>query len=282
MTSKLAQKFGPWALITGSSSGIGEEFANQVAASGINLVLAARRTAQLEAIAARLQAGHGVEVKVVSVDLAANNFLESLREVTDDLDIGLVVSSAGAMAEGALITREPSQVDFLVQLNVRAPTLIAHHYGRQLASRGKGGILLVASTIGYQPAALVGEYGATKAHNLYLGEALNGELKRHGVTVTVMSPGPTRTDMTANAEMDMSKVPMLWMDASAVARAGLNGLVAGKPSVVAGRVNSVFAWFGRRLPITIGRVFSWMMAKALPEHRIKGIAPAPRLRKEAA
>ena len=131
------------------------------------------------------------------LDFADDNFLDLLRQTTDSLDLGLRVSSV-------------SDVDGLLRLNVRAPGLIANHYGKQLAKRRRGSLILVSSTIVHQSTPMMGEYGATKAHQLYLGEALFGELKQHGVDVTVLSPGPTRTErVTTMDKVDVSKAPML-------------------------------------------------------------------------
>ena len=273
MSSILATAYGPWALVTGSSSGIGEEFANQLAAAGINVVLAARRADKLEGIARRLRLDHGVEVKTVPVDLTGEKFLDILRVVTDPLDIGLVVSNAGGAASGALVSRDIDDVDWLLRLNVRAPTLIANHYGQALAKRGKGGLLFVSSSVAYQSTPLMAEYGATKAHQLYLGEALNGELKRHGVDVTVLSAGPTRTPMIETMdEMDFSKVPVSWMESPAVVRAGLEALGKHR-SVVPGRINGFFAWFGRHFPRLAGAMFSNMMSKGMDARIVSGIGP---------
>lgn len=261
MNAKKAERYGPWALVTGSSSGIGEEFANQLAAAGLNLVLAARRQEKLEKIAERLRQAHDVEVKVVPVDLTDEHFLATLRETTDALDVGLVISSAGGAAMGALVSRENDAVDWLIRLNVRAPTLIANHYGKRLAARGRGGLVLVASTVASQPTALIGEYGATKAHQLYLDESLHGELKQHGVDVTVLNPGPTRTEMVAGTDgFDPSKIPMMWMETPAVVRAGLNAL--GKK---------------RHFPRLAGAMFTSMMSKAMAASHVSGIGAVSRI-----
>lgn len=180
------QKFGPWAIVTGASSGIGKEFVRQLAASGLDLVLVARRHSTLEELGGRLATEFGVQYRAVGVDLTEEHFLSKLEEATHDLDIGLVVSNAGTWVLGDFVTMDSSSLQRSLHLNVKAHLDVAHHFGQRLAQRGRGGLLLTASTAGLQGIPFSAEYAAAKAYVLTLGEGLHGELQKVGVHVTVL------------------------------------------------------------------------------------------------
>src|SRR5690242_17463766 len=140
--------FGPWAMVTGASSGIGKEFARQLAASGLNLVLVARRLSLLEDLGSQLASQFGVQYRVVGVDLTEPGFLDTLEVATGDLDVGLLVSNAGAVTVGEFLALERRTLDQSVRLNVLAHLSLVQHYSHHLVKRGRGGVLLVSSTAG--------------------------------------------------------------------------------------------------------------------------------------
>src|SRR5690242_17689653 len=137
--------FGPWAIVTGASSGIGKEFARQLAASGLHVVLVARRLSTLEELGSRLAAEFGVQYRAVGVDLAEEHFLGKIEEATHDLDIGLAVSNAGTWLIGDFVTMDSRVLQRSLHLNVRAHMDVAHHFGQRLARRRRGGLLMTAS-----------------------------------------------------------------------------------------------------------------------------------------
>src|SRR6266404_2270252 len=139
------KRFGPWALITGASSGIGKEFARQIAASGINVILVARRERLLLDLGNSLSREFGVEQRVVALDLAEVGFMGKLASVTDNLDIGLVVSNAGAPHPGEFLKLDRQVLQSALQLSTMAHLDIAHHFGQRLAKRGRGGLILLGS-----------------------------------------------------------------------------------------------------------------------------------------
>jgi len=231
------QRFGPWALVTGASSGIGRAFAAHLAASGINLVLAARRLSILDDVGRDLAGQHHIQYRSVPVDLAEPGFLTTLTDATDDLDLGLVVSNAGDMNLGEFLTIPHDALLAELRVNTEAHLSITHHYGQILARRGAGGILLVSSVAGIQGVPYIANYAATKSYVLSLGEAINRELAPRGVHVTVLVPGATATAMTAKFGADKTPMGRLMMSADACAADGLTALAANRAVRISGRMN---------------------------------------------
>src|SRR5260370_14014141 len=194
--------FGRWALVTGASSGIGKEFARQLAASGLNLVLVARRLSLLDALGGQLAHEFGVQYRTVGVDLTQEDFLGKIEQATQDLDIGLVVSNAGTWMLGEFVTMDSRALQRSLRLNVLAHLDVAHHFGQHLAQRRRGGLLLVASTAGLQGIPFSAEYAAAKAYVLSLGEALHVEFQKVEVNVTVLVPRSVETPVLAKIGLD--------------------------------------------------------------------------------
>lgn len=243
-----AARFGPWAVVTGASSGIGAAFARELAAQGLNIVAVGRREHLLTELALDLQRSHGVETRIAPVDLAAEDFLEELRPVTDPLDVGLLVSAAGADSMGALLKVDEQALLSMLQLNTTAHLRLAHHFGGRLVARGRGGILLVGSMAGMQGTPLGGNYSGAKAYIHNLGQALNHELRGTGVHVSVTVPGATATPgLLERPDIDLSRMPGRPMSPEAVVRIGLKALAKNKALVVTGVPNKVLDVVGRRL-----------------------------------
>ena len=227
-------RFGPWAVVTGASSGIGKEFARQIAASGLHMVLVARRQSALEELGRELAKEYGVEYRTVAVDLSGEGFLEKMTAVTRDLDIGLVISNAGAVVYGNFLTTERGSLYRSLHLNATAHLNLIHHYGQHLAMRGRGGVILVSSTAGLQGTPYMADYAAAKAYVLSLGGALHVEFEKLRVNVTVLIPGPTDTAMLAASGSEPSDLPMKVMSAAECAAEGLAALSANQPSHITG------------------------------------------------
>lgn len=243
----LLKRYGPWALVSGASAGIGAEFARQLAGEGFNVVLVARTQTKLEELARLIERQYRVDARVVAVDLAAPAGIEAVKAATEGIEVGLVVTCAGVAMPGAFTWRSEDSVRTEYAVNAVAPSLLAHHFGRRMVGRQRGGIVLVSSTFGHQPVPYFQHYAATKAFVASLGHALRFELKPQGVDVMVLSPGPTRTAMRAMPGIDFRKMPLLWMNTDAVVAAALHGLRTGVAEVVPGIVNGLLSWFGRRL-----------------------------------
>ena len=245
MTSPITQidphTFGPWAIVTGASSGIGKEFARHLAASGFHVVLVARTLSTLEELGGRLATEFGVQYRAVGVDLTEEHFLSKLEEATQDLDIGLVVSNAGTWMLGEFVTMDSRALQQSLRLNVKAHLDVAHHFGQHLARRRRGGLLLTASTAGLQGIPFSAEYAAAKAYVLTLGEALHVEFQKAGVHVTVLSPGATDTPMMVASGIDPARMPMKPMATSQCVAEGLAALSANRATHIPGSLNRIMA-----------------------------------------
>jgi short-subunit dehydrogenase len=187
-------RYGPAALVTGASSGIGRSFAEILARMGLNLVLAARRVQRLEELAARLQNEHRIQVNVCQVDLARITAPQQILAATAGIDIGLVVSNAGFGFKGAHAGNDPAAMTDMLMVNCNTPMMLAHGFIPRLRARGKGGLVFTSSV-----EALIGcpystAYSASKAFVNALGEGLWGELTPDGIDVLTICPGATDTE----------------------------------------------------------------------------------------
>ena len=253
MKTKL-KRFGPWALVTGANSGIGAAFAKQLASEGYNLVLVGRQQKAVERAAQEIDQSNNVETRVVIVDLSTDDFLAQISEQTDDLDIGLLVSNAGDDAMGALLRVELPRLKQMLQLNTASHLELVHHFGRLFEKRGSGGILLVSSTAGLQATPYLGNYSGSKAYLLNLGMALNYEMRKSGVHVTVLIPGPTKTPgLTDKPAIPLASLPAPQMAPESVAKIGLAALAKNQPYVIAGLMNRIMSTIGSLMGKTGGR-----------------------------
>jgi short-subunit dehydrogenase len=186
-------RYGPWAVVLGASEGMGEQYARQLGAAGLNVVLVARSVDKLEAIAADLRAA-GVEARVGRVDLARPEAFGDVLALTEGLDVGTVVVNAGADDHGCHVLDAPLQdwID-LTRRNTMIPLQAAYHFGGAMRARGRGAILLMSSGAGWAGGARVAVYSATKAFDRNLAEGLWAELKPFGVDVLSVVVPPTDT-----------------------------------------------------------------------------------------
>jgi short-subunit dehydrogenase len=227
-------RFGPWALITGASAGIGREFAHQLAAHGLNLVLTARRGAALDALGAEVAKRYGVQYRTVPLDLTRDDSLQTLAKATGDLDIGLVISNAGDAVPGQFLKTSREDMHSIVRVNVLAHLDIAHFFGRRLAARKRGGLVLVGALGAARGVPFMANAAATKAYVHSLGEALHVELGKEGVTVTVLMPGPTDTE--ALAKLGIENPPMKPLGVEQCVTETLRALDANRARIVPGRL----------------------------------------------
>lgn len=250
MIEHFSEVFGPWAIVTGASSGIGREFCRQLADLDINLVLVSRNEAELERASTEIKSKRKVQTRVVPLDLSEPDFLPKMLEATEDLDIGLVVSNAGADHMGALLRIPLEDLRTMQRLNAASHLDIAHGYGSRFLKRRRktAGLLFLSSTASLQTTPLLANYAAAKAYVLNLGGALHHELKGTGIRSSVLVPGLTTTPgLTERTDVDFKTMPMKPMDVEPVVRAGLNGLQKNQAIVIPGKLNRFMDWAGRRV-----------------------------------
>jgi uncharacterized protein len=260
-------RFGPWALIAGASAGLGAEYATQCAAQGLNLFLVARRTELLEPLAARLTGEHGVEVRTCACDLAQPESWSRLAERTAGLEIGLLVCNAAFSVIGPFLERPLAEHLLELDTNCRTPLALAHTFGRGMAERGRGGIILMSSLSAAQGSPLIANYGATKAYNRILAEGLWDELRERGVAVLACCAGAIATPNYLASIQDRPVGRTASMPPARVAAETLAALGRG-PTVIPGRGNRLAAFFmSRLLPrrtavLMMGRVLRGMYGAA--------------------
>ncbi len=233
-------------LITGASSGFGEEFARQYAEQGHSLVLVARRLDRLERLAEALRQQFRVDVVVERVDLsdvaAVSQLHQRLRERNIAIDI--LINNAGHGLQGPFLGAQLDAALAMVQLDVASLTAVTHVFAQDMRTRGRGKILLVASLLAYQGVQNFAVYSAAKAYVLRLGEALHRELKRDGITVTALCPGMSETGFATAAQQKITPaLKLLMMKPAPVVRAGIRALDAGRMSVVPGLANKAMVMF---------------------------------------
>jgi len=237
-----------WVLITGASSGFGEEFARQYAEQGHSLVLVARRLDRLQALAKALLQQHRIEVIVEQVDLSDVAAVIQLHQRLHErgISIDILINNAGHGLQGPFLDGKLDAALAMVELDVASLTAVTHIFAQDMRKRGRGKILLVASLLAYQGVQNFAVYSAAKAYVLRLGEALHRELKRDGVTVTALCPGMSDTGFATSAQQKITPgLKLLMMQPPPVVRAGIRALQAGRISVVPGWANKasvIFMW----------------------------------------
>lgn len=236
----------PLALVTGASAGIGAQLAAVLAERGHDLVLVARGVAKMEALAARLREAHGGSVTVVGCDLARPGAGAELEAelAARGLVVDVLVNNAGFGLRGRFAELDAARQVEMIQLNVTVLVDLTRRLLPGMLARKRGGVLNVASTAAFQAGPFMAVYYATRAFVLSFSDALTIEQEGTGVTVTCLCPGPTRTEFVDAAGMRDTKLFTLTapMAAEDVARQGVDGFLAGTPTVIPGFTNQLGAW----------------------------------------
>lgn len=198
----LKTQYGPWAVVTGASSGLGKEIALRLAESGLNLILHGRNEAALQTVAAAATANQ-VDTAIVAADLSDQAGVRRTLKFAEQYDVGLFVGAAGFGTSGEFRESDLAAEQNMLDVNCKAIAEMTHVFARRFAARGKGGIMLFGSLVGYQGTPFAANYAATKAYVQTLAEGLHYELKSSGVDVLCVSPGPVKTGFGARAKMNM-------------------------------------------------------------------------------
>lgn len=241
--SRLARRYGPWALVTGASDGIGREFARYLAAEGLHLILVARREGALASLASELHRSHGIQCRVLSADLSDLEAVHRLADATSDLDVGLLVAAAGFGTSGPFLDAELGVETEMVDLNCTSVAALAWHLGRRLVQRGRGGVVFLSSLLAFHGTAHAANYAATKAYVQSLAEGLRAEWAPHGVDVIASAPGPIRSGFAARARMQLGQA----LPAEVVPRVTMKAL-GRKTTVRPGWLSKLLGWSLAMLP----------------------------------
>ncbi|MCU0648697.1 MAG: SDR family oxidoreductase [Gemmatimonadaceae bacterium] len=245
----------PLALVTGATGGIGLVISGLLAERKHDLVLVARRAAELERIAESLRTTHGITVHTIASDLGTVGAAESLADAlaARGLAVDVLVNNAGIGQYGRYVETDAAQEAQMVQLNVVALTTLTKRLLPGMVQRRRGRVLNVASTAAFFPGPLMAVYYATKAYVLSLSEALSEETAGTGVTVTALCPGPTATGFQAESGMQTSRLLKLssMLPVEEVARQGVLGMLAGRRVVVPGVMNKGMVAMRRLVPTAL-------------------------------
>ena len=236
MASDIVRKrwSGKWALVTGASAGIGDAIAVELAKAGVNLILTARRGDRLELLAQPLRSEYGVQTQVIVADLTLPETPQRIFDVTEGAGTPceLVVNNAGFGEYGEFLRSDLERQLAMVQVNCGSVVHLTRLFLPRMISRGGGDVMIVSSTAAYQPVPYLATYAATKAFDRFLAEALAEEVKRYGVNVSALCPGPTESEFNQVAGGGRPSQNRKAQSAQEVALRGLEGLARGAHWVI--------------------------------------------------
>jgi uncharacterized protein len=241
---------GKWALVTGASSGIGAAIARELAASGANLILTARRRDRLEALSAEIRST-GVETRLIVEDLNDPTAPQRIYDATEGAGIAveILVNNAGLGQCGSFYSSHIEQEVSMVRVNCEATVRLTRLILPRMVDRRRGWVLVVASTASFQPVPYITTYAATKVFDRFFAQGLAAEVERFGIKVTALCPGPTESEFYDVARAGAFKRTM--QDASTVARIGINALERGKRTVLPNPKGRTTAFLVRFLPVSL-------------------------------
>jgi uncharacterized protein len=216
-------RYGPWAVIAGASEGLGAAYARECAGRGLNVILVARSRGKLDVLQKAIAAQYGVECRTTALDLAQGDAAEILDKSTSEMDVGLLVYNAALSLIGPFASFSEAQHRNTLATNCVSPALCAYRFGKRLANRGKGGILLMSSLAGLQGSPNIAHYAATKAYLLTLAQGLASEYASADVDILACCAGSTATPGFARAS-GSAEPSFLVMRPETVARKALDHL----------------------------------------------------------
>ena len=263
---RFKEKYGPWALVTGASGGIGEQFAHQIASKGLDVVLVARNAKKLAALKEELSSSHQVEAKIIAADLSTESGIDAVITGTADLEIGLLVNNVGREDSDHFLNIPIANHLQTIDLNVRTPMVLTHHFGAKMVEKKRGGVISMSSIVAFQGVPLIANYAGTKAYSLIFFESVAAEFEKHKIDVLVTAPGFTDTKL--GSRYDFSGTPMKPLAPEFVARKAISQLGRKRLSIP-GVINGFLYWSGKRLfsrarnTKSFGSVFSKVLHKSI-------------------
>ncbi|OYX15404.1 MAG: short-chain dehydrogenase [Rhizobiales bacterium 32-66-8] len=253
--NRLMFRYGPWAVVTGASDGIGRAFAQDLAAAGFSLILVARRADCLRELAVELADRFGTECDVVALDLEKADSVAQLAAQTQARDVGLLIAAAGFGTSGPFLNGDFAADRSMIAVNCQAVAALAHAFALRMRKRGRGGLVLLSSLVAFQGVPRAAHYAATKAYVQVLAEGLRPELKPLGIDVLAVAPGPIASGFAARAGMTMglSQAP---------------GVVARDALAALGRTGTVRpGWLSKLLESGLGllprQARTWIMQRVM-------------------
>jgi len=237
-----------WAIVTGGSSGIGREFVLELSRKGLNVIATGRNEERLKQLADEVKEEFKTEIHTFVVDLSSPQEVERFIDEVSNFEIDLLVNNAGFGLYGEFVKLDLKEMESMIEVNVKALTVLSHHFAKQMVQRRRGGIINVSSIAGYMPLAYFNAYGATKAYVYNLSLALWAELRKYNVHVLCVAPGPTRTRFFERAFKDRSfRTFGKLMDPKQVALGAIEAFEKKKPVYVASFKNKLVSFVTRKI-----------------------------------
>jgi len=261
-------KYGPCAVVAGAGVGLGAEYARQLAAKGLDLVLVDCDDVALERVAAEIRAGASVTVRTATLDLGRADLIDAIGGVLEDLEVSLLVYNAAVGTVAPFLEIAPDHCARMLDVNCRGPMLLVHALAPAMVARGRGGIVLMSSMSGRIGSSQLTVYAGTKAFDLVFAEALWAELREYGVDVLAVQPGSTRTPgwQSSQRPEDRGPGPHV-MEPPDVVREALAAL-GREPALVVGQQNREAAAALSAMPLAQAiDLMSGITAALVPNHR---------------
>ncbi len=236
--------YGPWALVTGASSGIGRALVEKIASKGFDLIIVARNEEKLDALKSSLVVRFQIDVRAIAADLTTDEGIGNLIQNTEDLEIGLLVNNVGREDSNHFLKIDRKDHIQTINLNIKAPLLLTHHFGSKMVTRKKGGIINMSSIVAFHGVPYISNYAATKSYNLNFSEGIAAEFRKHNVDVLTVTPGFTDTNLAS--VYDFRGTPFKPLNPSFVAAKALNSL-GKKGLVIPGGINKFLYLTGKFL-----------------------------------
>ncbi|MGV3597796.1 MAG: SDR family NAD(P)-dependent oxidoreductase [Bacteroidota bacterium] len=259
---RLFNSYGEWALVTGATSGIGRQIAILLASAGFNIVINARNENALLSLSKELEKSYQVKVKIACFDLATEDGVKKLIATCNEVNIGLLVASAGFGTSGTFITSSVQNEQNMLRVNCEAVLLLTHHFGKVFTSQQRGGIILLSSIVGFQGVPYAAHYAATKAYIQALAEGIYHELKPFGVDVLAAAPGPVKSGFGERADMNMKVALTTQQVAVPILKA-----LGKRATVFPGALTKLLVYSLRTVPRSIKVLIMKQVMKGMTQHQ---------------